>query len=630
MQQHASLPTAPSPDHPVTSRVSSDLSTNSQNVRPDMPNYAPPAPFDPAAHAVSSDVSSHLSASPDPTIYAKITNPVLHVPPPLPSLRGTIEHSSMPRRSLHQGATSPPAMPNPTLLNPFATSSPTAPADPVQRAMEKNMARSQAGGPLSYLSSTMRQPREDDACSDSTGLTSLADESVSTHHTASAFGDEYQYVSQLPGALSRSLHTYQRPARINQAHASLARYRYNEYEDQSKSSSNEGSTRPIFQSSAIFTTPPHGRAPSRGSSGASPRRYHSDWSDPHATDIDVFCQCNCSCVYEEECRRTCELIYGRPSSVSSRGSRHRMSGSEFKMLPASMGSRIRSGGSATLGSDKMRHQQGWKGDTRNGMNGKVHMKYASDDGSSKSSHHNRSSAQAQPGTTVTMRQPHQRSGKPNGVIAPGVEHRSRKSSHRRDEYSRREPTGYRMGSSDSRNTSSSRRSGSQTRRPESTESGHSRGHGGDRRRELERAFSPNIPPRNYVVKRSGMPPSANGVYPPPYKANWDEDDGGDSSYLNGFEMRTSDSGGRSGNTSRQQSNGSHGGRSGSSGSRPVHGRRQHADGDGRTERVRKESSTKRSRPEVVRQRREQARGSARNSAKPQPKQTKRPMLFGMF
>lgn len=161
----------------------------------------------------------------------------------------------------------------------------------VARAMEKNRARSN-GGPLSYL--TKHHETEADTNTGSTGLTSLADESVSTHKTVSITGEEYMYVED-------PIHSGRRNAREN----SSMDYRVG----------TGGSTTPsIFQSSALFN---RSRSPISGGGGASPRRFHSDWSDPHATDIDVYCQCNCSCVYEEECRRSCDLIYGRSPSVSS-------------------------------------------------------------------------------------------------------------------------------------------------------------------------------------------------------------------------------------------------------------------------------------------------------------------------
>jgi hypothetical protein len=34
---------------------------------------------------------------------------------------------------------------------------------------------------------------------------------------------------------------------------------------------------------------------------------HSDWSDPYATELDIFCQCECACIYEVECRRRCGM-----------------------------------------------------------------------------------------------------------------------------------------------------------------------------------------------------------------------------------------------------------------------------------------------------------------------------------
>lgn len=185
--------------------------------------------------------------------------------------------------------------------------------DPVARAKEKNMARS-AGGPLSYL---MQQTENDaDVNTGSTGLTSLADESVSTHKTMSAAGDEYP----------RQYH-YQGMTRGNRESATIMS-RLSDIADK-----NVTERKPIFQNSALFSRP--GRdSPSHASSGASPRRFHSDWSDPHATAIDVYCQCSCNCVYEEECRRNCDMVYGRSPSVSSSRSCNKKEGYQgFKTLP---------------------------------------------------------------------------------------------------------------------------------------------------------------------------------------------------------------------------------------------------------------------------------------------------------
>jgi len=103
-------------------------------------------------------------------------------------------------------------------------------------------------------------------------------------------------------------------------------------------SDGSGAPRPIFKNSALFSHTAR-MSPSHGSS-ASPRRFHSDWSDPHATDIDVYCQCSCTCVYEEECRRTCELVYGRSPSVSSSRSCTRRGYRGFKSLPPAMDNSI--------------------------------------------------------------------------------------------------------------------------------------------------------------------------------------------------------------------------------------------------------------------------------------------------
>jgi hypothetical protein len=49
---------------------------------------------------------------------------------------------------------------------------------------------------------------------------------------------------------------------------------------------------------------------------------HSDWSDPHATELDIYCQCDCACIYEVECRRRCGL-----GSIHSGGTNSMRSGS---------------------------------------------------------------------------------------------------------------------------------------------------------------------------------------------------------------------------------------------------------------------------------------------------------------
>lgn len=81
-----------------------------------------------------------------------------------------------------------------------------------------------------------------------------------------------------------------------------------------------------------------------GGHGARHRRsldIHSDWSDPHATDIDVYCQCDCNCVYEEMCRRYCGAGSVRSGTQSLR------SGSCASTVPGSLrGSSRRSSGAA--------------------------------------------------------------------------------------------------------------------------------------------------------------------------------------------------------------------------------------------------------------------------------------------
>lgn len=160
----------------------------------------------------------------------------------------------------------------------------------VARAMEKNRARG-VGGPLGYLMKH-HEAKEREANTRSTGLTSLADESVSTHKTVSITGEEHMYV---------------------EGHDPWRRRRCVRENGIVGGMSGGGLKQPIFQNSALFE---RSRSPRSGGE-SSPHRLHSDWSDPHATDIDVYCQCNCSCVYEEECRRSCDLLYGRSPSVSS-------------------------------------------------------------------------------------------------------------------------------------------------------------------------------------------------------------------------------------------------------------------------------------------------------------------------
>jgi hypothetical protein len=72
---------------------------------------------------------------------------------------------------------------------------------------------------------------------------------------------------------------------------------------------------------------------------------HSDWSDPHATELDVYCQCDCGCIYEMECRRRCGL-----GSVHSGGTYSVRSGSCGSTAAGSMkASSRRSSGAAPPG-----------------------------------------------------------------------------------------------------------------------------------------------------------------------------------------------------------------------------------------------------------------------------------------
>eukprot|EP00177_Eucheuma_denticulatum_P006514 GFKZ01011863.1.p1 GENE.GFKZ01011863.1~~GFKZ01011863.1.p1 ORF type:complete len:1220 (-),score=115.51 GFKZ01011863.1:674-4333(-) len=181
--------------------------------------------------------------------------------------------------------------------------------------------KSSIGDPLSYL---ITKERDTDADTQSTGLTSLADESVSTHKTVSGVPDDFRIIPSTNGA----------PRYQNRDPKISARQMHEHRDDLSDSSGSANQQPHIFKNSALFSRN-QPMSPSHLSS-ASPRRFHSDWSDPHATDIDVFCQCDCSCVYEEECRRSCDLVYGRSPSVSSTRSCSRRSG--FQSLPPGVSS----------------------------------------------------------------------------------------------------------------------------------------------------------------------------------------------------------------------------------------------------------------------------------------------------
>lgn len=350
---------------PVTSRISSDLSSTIE--RSTFSGASTPVirqgfsadghDLDPAANGVSSDVSSHASGGPGksspveqkaPT--ALIEEPAGFAPPiDFDAINARRESQGTPFRSeefaypslstTESGVVDPggarewesptaayPEYPNPS---PKLAVDPTPDlsklTDPVARALEKNRARS-AGGPLSYLMRT--HETENDVDTLSTGLTSLADESVSTHKTFSGV-EEYK---AMPGYGGSSRYRYRDPKKT-------ARH-FQEIPDDISDTSGPGRL-VIFKNSGLFN-PAGAMSPSRVSSSASPRRFHSDWSDPHATDIDVYCQCSCSCVYEEECRRTCELVYGRSSpSVSSSRSCSRRGYSGFQTLPPAMDTEMR-------------------------------------------------------------------------------------------------------------------------------------------------------------------------------------------------------------------------------------------------------------------------------------------------
>lgn len=345
---------------PMSSRINSDLSMRTGSRTGSNSGYSTPTAahgkvnvpahdLDPATSGVASDVSSHVSAN--------AAKPSMLPSGPDTKTSGTTHLSSSELLEIEAGTTDPlrstlfafpssssdsgafvdaqthtnettkwespttPLADQNTILRVGGSSSVnrkeghTRLPDSVARAMEKNRARS-TGGPLSYL--MKHHETEGEINTGSTGLTSLADESVSTHRSISAVGDEHAYHAQAHGG--------SRPSHRNGGSGA----RRTEFVDEVLNV-NGSEPRPIFQNSALFA---QSRSPRSGA--ASPRRFHSDWSDPHATDIDVYCQCNCSCVYEEECRRSCELVYGRSPSVSSSRSCGRKGHSGFKSLPPAM------------------------------------------------------------------------------------------------------------------------------------------------------------------------------------------------------------------------------------------------------------------------------------------------------
>lgn len=342
---------------PVTSRISSDLSSTLERSMGSRSGDSTPVhmktyqvgghEFDPAANGVSSDVSSHENSGLQSKSSPSEQISVPEVPDP-PIRSGGIDFSTInaarasrnpqlrselfafPSSSTESGGFFGPSdyksWENPHSAYPEytnaenlgASSSTEADAtmfDPVARALEKNRLRS-GGGPLSYL-----MPEQDldvDADTQSTGLTSLADESVSTHKTVSAVGDDYR----LNPPSTINVRNQRGDPRGNAK-------QLQEHRDDMSDSSGSVQAPHIFKNSALFSSN-RSFSPSR-LSNSSPRRFHSDWSDPHATDIERFCQCRCDCVYEEECRRTCELVYGRrsPSVSSTRSNSRRV---EFQSL----------------------------------------------------------------------------------------------------------------------------------------------------------------------------------------------------------------------------------------------------------------------------------------------------------
>lgn len=407
---------------PVTSRISSDLSSNSRASTPlkTMPLNPDATVIDPAAHGMSSDVSSHVSggqegkSSPasNGAVSARQTppEPMLPAPQPEPDLlshtatfsppamrydpitgrltlqadqphgsdlfgvgnspaentangdsRGTgLFVGALATNSWQNTAMLPPELLVPTsnITGKGAALSPAKATDPVTRAQEKNPLKS-VGLPLS--SAMKNLDMDNDADSHSTGLTSLADESVSTHKTISGVED----FRALPGYGNSSRNRHREPKKPGI---------FSENCDNASDSS--ATERPvIFKNSGLFD-PTRTASPGRVSSSASPRRFHSDWSDPHATDIEVYCQCSCSCVYEEECRRTCEVRYGRSSpSVSSSNSHPRRGYPGFQTLPPSMASQRRYG--EALHNDADASQGSRTGGKRTGFENRTKGSYGS-------------------------------------------------------------------------------------------------------------------------------------------------------------------------------------------------------------------------------------------------------------
>lgn len=384
---------------PVTSRISSDLSSTLDRSMGSRSGNSTPVhmktrqageqEFDPAANGVSSDVSSHENSGLPGKMSPDEHTPMPEDPgPPIgmggvdfstinaarasrnPQLRS--ELFAFPSSSTESGGFFGPSdksWENPRSAYPEYTTAESAGVrsdagvdaamfDPVARALEKNRSRS-GGGPLSYLLS--EQDQDMDVDTQSTGLTSLADESVSTHKTVSAVGEDYK---MMPSVMGNPRYYHRGDAMGN------ARQLQEHREDMSDSS---GSVQPhIFKNSALFSSC-RPLSPSRVSN-SSPRRFHSDWSDPHATDIERFCQCNCGCVYEEECRRTCELVYGRRSpSVSSSRSYSRRAGFQ-SLTPGGQDSELstRKKFSSTPNyDDASSHSRGYNSTDREGEEKKV-------------------------------------------------------------------------------------------------------------------------------------------------------------------------------------------------------------------------------------------------------------------
>ncbi|KAI0563044.1 peptidyl-prolyl cis-trans isomerase G isoform X3 [Gracilaria domingensis] len=362
------MPSADSADQ-VTSRISSDLSSSTygRGSRSDSgpspllhkanPMSVSSQEMDPNANVIGSDVSSFVSGALEknsPVPYANYRPPLSSTNAPHSKMNGGVRNGPEPYRpmsprfpgvSLKNGALVKDSQQTtcltestnlPVRFSKKGTSTadgmsvPYSSLDPTGSIAPHRSFTQPAAGTLSQHSSFVYDA-EHDLDTASTGLTSLADESVSTHKSVSTrisvLNEDFPFVVETDANAPDEHYV---PA------ARGVEYRSPGPSDGLRS------RKPIFQNSALVLNA--GVSPSYGSSSASPR-YHSDWSHPHATAIDVFCQCSCACVYEEECRRKCELVYERSPSVSS-SSRSRQGYRGFKSLPPaihSSGMKLRQG-----------------------------------------------------------------------------------------------------------------------------------------------------------------------------------------------------------------------------------------------------------------------------------------------